>query len=131
MVFFVHYRYTSDMVFSHHVECILDSRATAYGHGIIDHTILRTFHNGYMTCLVLDGHVFVYYSDTAFSCYGNSHLRLGHCVHGSSDEWHVQFNITRELCFQLYRFWQYLRVSRNKQDVIESQAVHYDFVCNK
>ena len=122
---------SSDMVFSHHVESILHGRTAANGHRVVYHTVLSTLHDSHLACLFFNRHILVDNSDTALTSDGDGHLRLGNSVHGSCYERDIQLDISGEPCLQFYRFWQYFRVSRDKQDVVKSQSVHYDFVCNK
>ena len=111
MVIFVNHGNTANMIFGHHVESVLHCRTTANGDGIVDHTVLGTLHDSHLPSLLLDSHILMNNTNTALACNGNSHLRLGDSVHSRSDEGHVQRDVTREHGFQLYRSWQYLRIS--------------------
>ena len=131
VVLLIHYGDTSDVVFRHDVEGVFHCLSATYCHGVVNHSVLGTLHDGHLTGLVFNRHVLVNHADTAFARYGDSHCRLGDGVHGSRNERHVQGDVTRELGLQLYRFRQYLGISGNKKDVIEGQTVHYNFICNK
>ena len=108
MALFVHYRYTTDVILRHHIQGVLNGLATANCHRIVDHAVLGTLYDGYLTRLVFDRHVLVNNTDAAFACDGNSHSRLRYGVHGCCDKGHIQADVTRELGFQLYRLGQYL-----------------------
>ena len=121
----------ADMVLGHDVKGLGDGRTATDGDRVIDHAVLGALDDGHLTGLVLYRHILVDDADTAFTGYGNSHLTLGHGVHGGRHKRHVQLDMTREACFQLYCLGQHFRVSGNQQDVVECQAVHHNLVCNK
>ena len=122
---------TSDMILRHDVQSLCHRRSQGDRDRIIDHAVLSTLHDSHLTRLVLDGHILVNNTDTTFTCNGDGHLRLCHSIHGSRHKRHVQLNVARETGFQLYCLGQYLRISRNQQDVVECKTIHHDFVCNK
>ena len=99
---------TTDMILGHDVESLGDGRAKGDGDRIVDHAVLGTLDDSHLTGLVLDRHILVDHADTTFTGDGNSHLALGHGIHGSRDERHVQLDVAREARFQLYRLRQYL-----------------------
>ena len=70
-------------------------------------------------------------ADTTFTGDGDGHLRLCHRIHSSRHKGYVQLDVARETGFQLYCLRQYLRISGNQQDVVESEAVHHNLICNK
>ena len=107
MVFLIHYGYAADVVVVHHGQRILHGAALAYGHGVIDHTVLSTLHDCHLTGLVVDAHVLVYHTDTSLAGNGDGHRRLGHGVHGSRHKRHIELNMARKHGFQLYRLGQH------------------------
>ena len=109
----IYHRDTTDMILRHDVECLSNCGAQRNRDRIIDHTVLSTFHDGDLTGLIVDRHILVNHTNTAFTGNGNSHLRLGNRIHSGRYERHVQFDVTREAGFQLYCFWQNFRISRN------------------
>ena len=127
----VDHGYASDVVFGHDVKSLCHGAAAGNGDGVVDHAVLSTLDDGHLACLLVDGHVLVDDADASLAGDGNGHLALGDGVHGSRHKGHVQLDVAREAGFQLYRLGQYFRVSGNQQDVVEGQAVHHDFVCNK
>ena len=108
VVVVVNNRNAADVILGHHGERIFNGASTANGHGIVDHSVLGTFHDCHLARLFLYRHVLVDHADTSLARYGDSHCRFCHGVHGCCHERHVKINVTREFCFQLYRFRQYL-----------------------
>ena len=127
----IHHGNTTDMILRHDVESLSHSSTDGDSDRIIDHTVLGTFHDSHLTGLVVDRHILVDNTNTTLTGNGNSHLRLRYCVHSSSNERYVQLDVTGETCFQLNHLRQYIRVCRNKEDIVKCQSVHHDFVCNK
>ena len=64
---------TTNMILSHHVKSILNCTTTTNSNRIIDHTILSTLNNRYLTCLFFYRHVLVNNTDTSFTSNSNSH----------------------------------------------------------
>ena len=122
---------TADMILRHDVEGLCDRSTQRDRYRVIDHTVLRTFHDSHLTGLVVNRHILVNNADTTLTSDGDGHLRFCDGVHGRCHEWYVQLDVTRETGFQLYRLRQYFRISRDQQDVVKCKTVHHDFVCNK
>ena len=131
MVVIIHHGNTADMILCHHSQGIGHRTSSANGYGIIDHTVLGTFHDSHLTGLRLNRHVLMNHTDSTLTGNGNSHTALGHRIHRGRYKRHVQCDVPRELGFQLYRLGQYFRISGNQEDVIECQTVHHNFICNK
>ena len=53
MVVVVHYRNATDMIFSHHVQCIFDGGSASDSYRVVDHTVLSPFHYCHLTGLFL------------------------------------------------------------------------------
>ena len=66
----IDYRDAAYVVFAHHVQRVLHGSTAADGHRIIYHAVFGTFHGMHLASLLLYGHVFVYYTDSAFARYG-------------------------------------------------------------
>ncbi len=96
-VVLIHHGDTANMIFSHHTKGIGYCLTTANGHGIVDHTVLGTLDNGYLTSLLLNGHVLVNDANTSLTGNGNSHRRLGNRVHSSRHKRYIELNVTGEL----------------------------------
>ena len=77
------------------------------GDGIKDHAVLRTLDDGYLSCLLLDGHILVDDADTTFAGNGDGHRTFGHRVHGRRHNRHIEGDVARELRFQLHLFGQH------------------------
>jgi hypothetical protein len=82
--FIIYHRNTTNLVFSHQSQRISYRRTSLDSHRVINHTVFGTLHNSYLTCLLLNGHILMNNSDTTFAGNGNSHLRFGNRIHGSS-----------------------------------------------
>ena len=127
----VHHGNAANVILRHDFQRLGHRAAQRDGHGVVDHAVLSTLHNGHLAGLVLNRHVLVDDANAALAGNGNGHLALGDGVHGSRHKGHVQVNVARKAGFQLYRLRQHLRIGGNQQDVIESKAVHHNLVCNK
>ena len=93
---------TTNMILCHDLKGLSNCRATWNGDGVVNHTILCPLDNSHLTCLVLNSHVLMNNTNSSLTGNGNSHLTLGHRVHGSSHKGNVQLNMTSEQSFQLY-----------------------------
>ena len=113
MVVVVHHGDSANMVIVHHGERIAHLASLAYRHGIVNHTVLGTLHDGHLTGLLLNRHVFVNHTNTSLTGNGNGHRRLGHCIHSRCNKRHVQPDIAGKLGFQLYCLGQHFRISRD------------------
>ena len=83
ITFIIHYRNTTDFIFSHNSQSVTDSRTSLDSNRIVNHTIFSTLYNGNLSCLLLNRHIFVNHTDTTFTGNGNSHFRFGNRIHGS------------------------------------------------
>ena len=119
------------MIVAHHVERIFHRTPAPYRNGVVNHSVLGSFHHGHFVRLFFNRHVFVYHADASFACYSYGHGRLGYSIHSCRNERDVQFDIPRELCFQRYRLRQHVGVSGYEQDVVVCKTVHHNFICNK
>ena len=72
---------TANVIFSHHIERVLDGRAAFDGDRVINHAVFSTFHSVYLTCLLGYRHVFVNNTDTALAGDGNGQRCLGDSIH--------------------------------------------------
>ena len=77
----IYNRNTTNLILCHQSQSITNGRASLYRHRIINHSVLGTLYNSYLTCLFFNRHIFVYHADTSFPCNGNSHFRFGHRIH--------------------------------------------------
>ena len=102
MTLAIHYRYATDMVLGHEGKRILYSPIATDGHGVVDHTILGTLHDGHLTSLFLDAHILMDHTDTAFTGDGNSHGRFGDSVHSGCHKRNLEFDVAREARGQLH-----------------------------
>ncbi len=93
VIFLIYNWNSTDMVFAHQFDCICHCATSSNCDWIIYHTILGTFHNGYLACLFFDAHILVYNADTTLACDCNGHGRFCDCVHGGCDERNLELNI--------------------------------------
>ena len=94
MAFIVHYRDTTDLVFGHQGQRVRNRRASFDGHGVVNHTVFGTLYDGYLTGLLLDGHVLVNDTDATFTGNGNGHLRFCNRIHCSRYKRNFQLNVS-------------------------------------
>ena len=83
ITFIIYHRDTTDFIFRHDVQCILNSRTSFNRYRVINHTIFGTLYDSNLSCLFFDRHIFVNHTDTTFTSNGNRHFRFGNCIHGS------------------------------------------------
>ena len=91
--FIVYYRDTADSIFRHQRKCISHSRSSLDSYGIINHTVFRTFHYSYLTCLFFNRHVFVNHTDPPFTGNGNGHFRFRNRIHSGSHKGNFQLDV--------------------------------------
>ena len=94
----VNYRNTTDMIFSHEVESIVNGLAHLNGDRVIDHTVLCSFYDSHLASLILNTHILVDNTDASFAGNGNCHRGFCHSIHSGSDKRYLQFDVTGELC---------------------------------
>ena len=90
MVVFINHWDASDVVFGHHVECVLHCRTALYRYRIVYHAVFGAFYDCHLACLFFYRHVFMYHADTALAGYSDGHGRFGYGVHCSGDKRYVQ-----------------------------------------
>ena len=83
ITFIIYHRDTTDFIFRHDVQCILNSRTSFNRYRVINHTIFGTLYDSNLSCLFFDRHIFVNHTDTTFTSNGNRHFRFGNRIHGS------------------------------------------------
>ena len=119
MVRFVDDGNASDLILLHHSQSIADGLASRDGDGIIDHTVLGTFHTLDLLGLFSDRHVLMDHADTAFASDRDCHLRFGNRIHGSRNHRDIQRNVAGKLCRKIDIPGENLRIGRNQQYIIE------------
>ena len=107
IVILVDNRDTTDVIFCHHVKCILHGPSTTDRHRVVYHTILSTLNDGHLAGLSLNGHVLVNHADTTLTSNGNSHSTLCNSIHCCCHKGNIQVDITGEPGFQLYLLRKY------------------------
>ena len=122
---------TADIVFLHNLECIAHGGAAAYGHRVVDHTVLGTLYGVYLTGLLGDRHIFVNHADTALTSYGDSHFGFRNSVHGGGNQGHVKCYIPGEFRLKVNALREHFGVSRDKENIIESESVHLHAISKK
>ena len=81
------------MILRHERKSILNGGLPTDSHGVIDHTVFCSLHNGHLACLLLDAHVLVDDTDTTFASNGNSHGGFGNRIHGCCHERNLKLNV--------------------------------------
>ncbi len=119
------------MILFHHVEGISDSAAATNGDRVVDHAVFSTFDSVDLTGLLGDRHILVDNTDAAFTCYGNSQGCLGDGVHSGRHKGYVQRNVAGKSGGKVHFARKHFRISRNKEDIIECQSVHFYSISNK
>ena len=84
-----------------------------------------------LTRLLRDGHILVDNTDSAFACDGNGQCCLGHCVHCGRDEGNIKRDVAGKSGAKVYFAGKNFRISRNKEDIIKSESVHFYSISNK
>ena len=84
--------HAGDLVAPHHIECVGDELVGRDGDRVDDHAALRALHLVDFAGLLLDGEVAVDDADAALLRHGDGQARLGHRVHGCTEQRRVQQN---------------------------------------
>ena len=119
------------MVFTHHCERLVNGRAAANSHGVVNHAVLGPLHGVYLAGLLCYRHVLVYNAQTAFAGYGYCQLRLSDGIHCRRHNRHIKSYITGKTALKINFTREDLRVRRNKEHIVECKSVHLHSVCNK
>ena len=90
----IHHWNTTNMILLHDSQRIFHRRTAFDGDWVVNHTIFCTFYNCHLTSLILNGHIFMNYTNTSLTGNGNRHRSLSDCIHGSSHEGNLQFYVT-------------------------------------
>ena len=85
----------------------------------------------HLACLFLDRHILVDDTDTTLSGNRDSHLGLGHGIHGCRHQRHIQNDVSGKFSLEFDASGKHFGISGNKQDIIKSETVHSYPVCNK
>ena len=103
VVLVINYGYTSNVIFAHEGQSVLNFASTLDGYGVVNHTVFSTFYNCNLASLFLNSHILVDNTDSSFTRNGDGHIGFGHRVHCSGNKWNLEFDVTREFRCQLYR----------------------------
>ena len=127
----VNHRYSTNLVFLHHVERIDYARSLLDGYGVVNHAIFSALHGVNLAGLFLNAHVFVDNTNAAFASNRDCKLSLGYGIHCCRHERNVKGDVTRELGFEIHIIRQDFRICRNQKDIIECESFHFYSICNK
>ena len=81
-----------------------------------------TLYFAYFSRLLLDGHVFVHDTNTAFLGHGNCQARFGDGVHGSGQQWNIDFNLAGQASLEGDVLGQYFGVTGDKEYIIKCEG---------
>src|SRR5690606_10317445 len=118
----VQHRHAGNVVLAGDVEQVTDSRISLDGDRILHHAGLEALDLAHLGSLLLDGHVLVDDANAAFLSHGDGQTRLGDRVHGSGQQRNVQFDAAGQAGLQADILGQYLGITGNEQDVVESEC---------
>ena len=131
VAFIIHNGNAANMIFRHQLESITNATAQLDGNGVVNHAVLCAFHDGNLSSLLLDTHVFVDDTNATFASNRNSHRSFGDCIHRGCHERNLQFYVSGEQCLELYCAREHFGIAGNQQDVVVGETVHHNLVCNK
>ena len=118
----VHYRHTGDALGAGEFDDGTDRLVGRYRDGIRDDAGFVLLHAQHFTGLRIGGHVFVNDADATFLRQRDGEAGFSDGVHGGRDERDVQTDAAGELGRQVDVAWQYFRVRRHEQDVVEGKC---------
>ena len=119
----LHHRDAGDAVALHQLQDIGDPGLGPDGHRVDDHPGLRLFDLFRLQGLGLDGHVAVQDADAALAGQGDGRVRLGHRVHGGTDEGNVEGDAPGQAGAEVRFTGQHRRGPRQQQQIIESVGI--------
>ena len=116
------HRHAGNVVLPGQLEQIAHGGVGLDGDRVLDHAGLELLDLAHFGSLLLDGHVLVDDADAAFLRHGDGQTRLGDGVHGSGQQRDVQFDAAGQAGLQADVLGQYLGVTGDEQDVVESEC---------
>ena len=118
----IHHRHAGDALGPSEFDDSTDRLVGRHGDGVRDDARLVLLHAQHFAGLRFGGHVLVHHANAAFLCQRNGKTSFSDGVHGGRDERDVQPNTAGELSRQVDVAWQYFRVRRHEQDVVEGEC---------
>ena len=113
---------TGDTELTHQIVCVLKSVVRGKIERISNDTILGTLYLVDFISLCLDGHILVDNTDTTLTCHSDCHAMFSYGIHSCGHHRDVQFDAVREVRGEIYHIGGNLRVLRNQQNVVKSNA---------
>ena len=95
-IIFVDNGNSADMIIVHHLQRVFYCFASAYGYGVVNHTVFGSFYHRHFVCLCFYRHIFMNNTDTSFASNGNSHSGLCNGIHRCGNEWNVELYMSRK-----------------------------------
>ena len=111
------------MVLAHYLKSVSHGGVVADGHGIVDHAVLGPLDLAHLLHLHIDGHIFVYYSDTALTGNGYGQVGLSHRIHGGGHDRRVQGYLPGQFSGNIHFTRKDIGVCGYKKHVIERQSL--------
>ena len=116
-----------DLVLVHKLERVADLAVGLEEERVRDNAVLAALDLVDVLRLVVYAHVLMYDADTALASNRNGEPRFGNGVHSRGYERYVERDVSAELGRQIDVLGRHLGFARDKQNVVESQSVFYDF----
>ncbi len=122
----VQHGYAGNVVHAGQFEQITNSGIGFNRDRVLDDTGLELLDLAHFGSLLLDGHVLVDDTDTAFLGHGNCQTGLGDCIHCSRDQRNIQLDATGQTGFQTDFVGKYLGITGHKENVVECKGFLLD-----
>ncbi|MCY1410937.1 hypothetical protein D9M71_263160 [compost metagenome] len=117
-----YHREAGEAVFAGDLQQLDDLGRRSHGDRVADDGGLVLLDLAHLGSLLLDAHVLVDDADAAFLGHGDGQAGFGHGIHRGGHQRDVQFDATGQASFQAHVLGQDFRITRNQEDVVESEG---------
>ena len=130
MSFAVADRYTGDFVFGHESFSLIYVVVGGKEERVDDNAVFASLYSEHLIDLLLDGHILMTATNSAFASHSDGKVRLGYGVHSRGHKRNIELDFVCELGVQIYIFGKQIAFCRYEEYVIKSETlVQKLFVC--
>ena len=128
---FITDRHTGNLILSHKLVCFIDIIVGMEEERVCNYAVFASLYSFNLVALLLDCHIFVDYSDTAFSRHSNSQRVFGYCVHSRAHQRNIKLDLFCEMRFQRYCAREDVAFCGNEENVVECDSFIRDLARDK
>ena len=121
-------RNTRDAEFVHEIICFIDEVVCRKGKGVGDDAVFVSLNLVNLFCLLINGHVLVNGTDTAFTSHGNRKIGFGYGIHCGAHQRNVQLDLIGEARLQIDHIGRDFTLRGNEQNVVKGNSVLNDLI---